>query len=512
MMAPVSASVRSTPSLGVGIVVAILSFPSWVLAADFSVEAETIGQGYQLRRFGDDGSSTLLDRRRLTQYLNIQGSRFIPDEWTGPRHDKNIIYFMSSIRFDTDFGSYLTGAPTGADRIHELPRPYSLDQFQLLYAVLGGTDMAGFIDFQIGRQIVFDSMDWFSFDGLDVKIKLPYWVAVEAWAGAEVRVDAPLASPIYEIDGTSPGSRDPATCLRLATMNTMPGCPLQEDQLAPMIGAAIESWGVQWLHSRLAYRRVSSDTAGHVAGDGLPASGVDEELLSYTLAGSFGPVKPFGGVRYNLMLGMWDEIDAGIRTTLKGWSLLGEYIYNAPTFDGDSIFNVFSTYPYNDVRGTLTSPTFGAWRVWGSAFGTFFNDEYDRDKAMGQRVTSPITKGYAGGILLGTRYAPSPRGYVRFDGYYDNGFGGRKGGADLSGRYMAVPDRVELEGRVTVINFQPDLQLQNDQHATSLGLQGGVRYAMAKGVDLHVLLEENNNRYYNYQLRALALLDLTFMR
>jgi hypothetical protein len=410
------------------------------------------------------------------------------------------------MRFDTDFGSYLTDAPTGEARIRELPRSLSVDQFQLLFAVVGGSDVFGFLDFQLGRQIVFDVMDFYSFDGIDVRVRLPWWVAVEASTGFEVRGESPLASPIYELDGTSPGSRDPATCLSVVVTPPPPGCRDQNGELAPMVALALESWGLQTFHGRLAFRRTFSDTADHHAGDGLPNSGVNEEKISYTVNASFGPLRPFGGLRYDLLLASWDQLEAGVRALVHGHSILAEYLYNAPVFDGDSIFNVFATTAYNDARGTYTTPELGAGlRLWGTGFYRRFGDEATR----GARVPDNAD---AYGVTAGGRMRVGGRGQLRVDGYYDDGFGGQRGGGDVGGRYTVVLDRLDVDGRLTLIHFAPDLQKQNNQEATSFGVQAGARYAMAQGVTLHLLIEENANRYYNSQLRALAMLDLGFLR
>jgi hypothetical protein len=184
----------------------------------------------------------------------------------------------------------------------------------------------------------------------------------------------------------------------------------------------------------------------------------------------------------------------------------GEYFYNAPTFDGDSIFNVFATYAYQDARLTYTAPELGPWHLWGSTFYRKFDDS---SATFG---VSPVTDSGAFGVAAGARYRISERGYTRVDLYYDDGFGGLRAGGDLSGRYQLAVDRLEVEGRLTLLRFEPDIERQKSFPSTSFGVQAGARYRMADGVRLHLLVEENNNAYYNYQLRAIALLDLTFLR
>ena len=53
-------------------------------------------------------------------------------------------------------------------------------------------------------------------------------------------------------------------------------------------------------------------------------------------------------------------------------------------------------------------------------------------------------------------------------------------------------------------------QRREENVVHSFGLQAGVRYALTRGVLMHVLLEDNVNRYYNSQLRLVALLDLSY--
>ena len=111
------------------------------------------------------------------------------------------------MRLDADFGGYLLGAPTGAAAIPELKQ----SQLDILYAYFGGRNVGGRLDFELGRQIHFDLVNFYAFDGADLLLHLSRLFAVEALAGTEVRGDLPLSSPIYELDGTSAGSRDPAT-------------------------------------------------------------------------------------------------------------------------------------------------------------------------------------------------------------------------------------------------------------------------------------------------------------
>jgi len=112
-------------------------------AYDFSVDLRTIGQGYQVRRFAADGSNELLSRRRLTQYMDLAVFDLAPPNWRGDEGDRNLFFFDASLRFDSDFGGYMLGRPTGSDEIHELQQ----SQLDILYAFLAVRNIVGRLDF-----------------------------------------------------------------------------------------------------------------------------------------------------------------------------------------------------------------------------------------------------------------------------------------------------------------------------------------------------------------------------
>ena len=64
-----------------------------------------------------DGSNELLSRRRLTQYMDLSVFDIAPARWRGDDGDRNVLYFDASLRFDSDFGGYMLGRPTGSDDI-----------------------------------------------------------------------------------------------------------------------------------------------------------------------------------------------------------------------------------------------------------------------------------------------------------------------------------------------------------------------------------------------------------
>jgi len=447
-------------------------------AYDFTVGLRTIGQGYQVRRFGADGNNELLSRRRLTQYMDLAVFDLAPTRWRGDDGDRNLLYFDASLRFDSDFGGYMLGRPTGSDEIQELKQ----SQLDILYMFLGGKNMGGRVDFELGRQIHFDLVDFFAFDGGDATVHVTRSFAVQAYAGTEVRGELPLSAPIYEIDGTSAGSRDPVT---------RPG---QASSLRPLVGAAVlggRDGGP--LTGRLAYRRVWSATEDRLPGE--PASGVNDEKLSATASANWrNRAYAAGGARLNLLLGEFDDLQllVKLRTLARQWLTL-EYSYLAPTFDGDSIWNVFASGAYSDLRAVYEVGIGTEVKAYARGFARFFT-----------------ASGQAGGGSIGATWRRG-RGLVRADGYFDGGYGGRKLGVDASAR-LAVKRTFELEGRLTGYQWRADLATEGagatNAGGVVFGAQAGGRWLLGQGVRLHLLAEDNVGTYYRSAFRGLAVVEV----
>src|SRR6266700_971977 len=335
--------------------ISTISSPAW--GYDFTVDVRTIGQGYQVRGYAPDGSNQLLSRRRLTQYLSLNVFDIEPERWKDPAGGRNNLFVDVSLRFDSDFGGFLLGRPRGDNEIRELQQ----NQVDVLYAVVGGRNLGGRIDFQLGRQIHYDLVDFFSYDGGDAIVRVHGPWLVEGFAGTEVRGEAPLASPVFQLDGASAGSRDPATR------------PEQANQLRPLVGGALAFDRGATFAARLAYRRVWSSTADRLPGE--PASGVNDEKLALTGSAAWRDrLFATWGVRYNILVAAFDDQQIGVRVRLTGRQFLSaEQAYLAPTFDGDSIWNIFSSGAYRDVRLAYEATLAQGLRARARVFVRFFS-------------------------------------------------------------------------------------------------------------------------------------------
>ncbi|RMH38894.1 MAG: hypothetical protein D6689_18380 [Deltaproteobacteria bacterium] len=519
--------------------------PAW--AYDFEVRALTVGQGYSLRWLRPVSGDSELARRRFTQSLSLSiwnigrpPRRLRYDTALDPGPD---VYVTAWLRIDHDFGSFTGGSlVVDANRYDAVDLIPELESSSLavdvLYAYAGVRGLAGVVDVAVGRQLAVDTLDWWSFDGATVRVHTPWRAAIEAFGGMRVRDASPVAAATLEPDGTAGGECPeyvegvaPGTGSWRPIDRPVPGggnpfeadfdrCP-QRDEWMPTFGAAIETDDLPVV-LRASYRRSVSRTPGLIGGAvtmgapdrGLypnergqaPGWGVNEERVSTSaryvrrLARGAGQVATFAAARYSLLHGLIDEALAGVQLQWGAHRLSPEYFYSYPTFDGDSIFNVFSTRPYHDARLTYelapdASALSGYVRGWLRAYGT-------EDAAPAGDGGGTALGAHAGG-----RYRASPWSYARLDLFWEDGYGGRRAGGFASARWR-LTGAWDVASRVSVVRF--DDELIERRRATSFGGQLGATYRIAPGIAAHATVEDNYNRLDRRQLRVLAVLDLAF--
>ncbi len=513
-------------------------------AYEFEVRARAIGQGSELRSIRLLGPDALLTRRRFTQTLELdiwdlagRLARGTLREVPPPRAPH---YFLSTyMRIDHDFGAWTTGElVVGSRLVDVLDRIPELDstalELQVLYGYVAAEGLAGgAIDVYVGRQLGIDTLDWWSMDGVKVRVHAAAHVAVEAFAGLRVRDASIAASATFEPDGTGSaecaeyvegqipgtGSWRPID-LSLATTgsdfeNDFERCP-QRDEWMPTFGAAIETHQTGPVWARLAYRRSMSPTVGVIGGpfrletrdvglypnedDQAPDWGVNEERLVASARVQWRrdglQLMPSAAVRYSLLHGVIDEAHAGASLRYGRHRLEPELYYHFPTFDGDSIFNVFSANAYRDARLTYDVSLSERWSSYVRGWLRRYDSEAPSELAA-----------VAGGAMAGARYRSSQALLARLDLFYDDGYGGQRLGGFATGRWR-LSERTNVSGRLSVVRSSDPLQQGPD--FTSLGAQAGASYRLNRGVLLHLVGEENHNRFYDSQLRLLGVLDLAF--
>ena len=532
---------------------ALVSSPGSGRAYEFEVNARTIGQGYRLRSFRLLGSDLVLGRSRFTQTLSLNlwdlgGHRKLlslhEPEPGGPRY-----YFSGYLRVDHDFGDWTVGELLydgrmfdAVDLVPELEA--SSLTLDLLYGYFAAEDLfGGLLDVRVGRQLSVDALDWWNMDGVSARVTTPWRMAVEGFGGLRVRDSSPLGAVAHELDGTSsaecaeyvegaapgsgswrpidravPGSTNPFT-------NDFDLCP-QRDELAPTFGGAIETEAMGPLFARISYRRTLSRTVGLIGPSnrfefedlGLypdeagqaPKWGINEERVAASVrsqlgfANRRGRLTSYAGMRYSLLHGLVDEGHAGFRVGYGAHSAEAEIYYSFPTFDGDSIFNVFSAEPYTDYRVTYDlKPRATRWRTYLRGWLRRYRSE-DADEAVGTVAASEL----ASGVQAGARYQARRNLLGRVDLFHEDGYGGRRSGGYGAARWR-LSRSVGLSGRLSMIDFDSDASLS--RHGLTVSADGGLSYVVnPEGVTLHLLVEESINRYYDDQFRVIAIVDLAF--
>jgi hypothetical protein len=237
-----------------------------------------------------------------------------------------------------------------------------------------------------------------------------------------------------------------------------------------------------------------------------PKWGVDEEVVAATmrgqrdLAGRRGRVAGYLGGRYSLLHGLADAAHAGARVGYRGHAAEAEVYYSYPTFEGDSIFNIFSRQPYVDYRLTYDlAPPGGAWR--GSLRGWL--REYDLEDPA-PAGSAPAT--VAAGVQLSAGYQAGRDLLARADLFHEDGYGGRRTGGFGAARWRLTPT-FGLSGRLGLVDFATDTSTA--RRSTSFSAEAGVSYVInPRGMTFHLLGEQLSHRYDPSQVRVIGVLDL----
>jgi len=513
-------------------------------AYEFWLRAQTIGQVYQLRDYRLIGPDLFLGRRRYTQTLALR--IWDVGDLAAARRESHLperglrISWQSYLRIDHDFGTYSSGRVTiplsvsvKRDALDVTPElGESVASLELLYGYL---ELTGLFDdrltVQVGRVLADDGWGTSGVDGAAAQLAVPNTpLTVSALAGLAVRASSPLGLSAYELDGTSG-----AACQELVEGPT-PGsgtwklidrnrqisnnrltsdfelCP-QRDVLQPTVGVALATRAIHGVAAELGYRRTWSSTAGVIGPvdrlmypdlglyPGLaPGSGVDEERLwarvhAALRAGELA-IAPYADVRYSLLHAAVDRADAGVRLERGKHSLEPSVEYFLPTFDGDSIFNVFSIEPTTDLR--LAYQRAGALAVRASGWLR----AYHHEDGLASR---------AGGADAGVERVFSPRWRGRVDALWDDGYGGRRIGGSAEAGWRPART-LWLRGRLITLAVARDDggtgTAARPRYVTSSAVVSST-WRLSDGVALHSILELDDDATH-LQYRAIGMFDFAF--
>ncbi len=482
-------------------------------AADAEITGDATGQFYDVR---SPTGETILERRRVTSTLGLAVYDIVPPD-PNDRGSPDIS-FRARVRYDADYGA--NPEEVDATNAAYFVPGFSRGPVDLMYAYLEGRRFFhGMLGWKVGRQYQTDVLGWWSFDGGDVKVTLPFYTQLEAYGGLEQRGGMPLSTSRYESDGIWRGNRsgfDPALYPQFQPAN-----------IAPALGVALESVGPTWIHGRLVYRRVyntgavgTSDFANYVYGPTiLDEARISSDRLGYAMDVDIGKVM---GVKGGVVYDFYDDRFTNIYASIDGYvakplTVSLDYDYYAPVFDADSIWNFFAGDPMNDVglrasvtpNDRLSMSAGGHVRIY--TVQTTTDNPYDSSaNAYSYNVSGWYPSNgnpFDGGGSLGVRYKWG-EGSANLRGAADTGDTGERVGGDVSGEEL-VEARYLFRGRVGV--WQWDDKLRPDRDATDFGYVLGVGYRFAPRCQAVFEWQHDINRLVGQRFRTMITVSVAVM-
>ena len=491
-----------------GAVAGLVSFAQPARAYETEVDASIAAQYYVLSSPWGDPE---MRRRRYTETLglsvwNIQGQ----DDPRGPR-----LSFQSRMRLDADFGQSSAertlGSPNYIPGLQEAP-------LDLMYAYLEGQRyFDGYVGFRLGRQYVFDTLGFWSFDGGLVTLSTPANLVFEGYAGFEQRGGGlpTFGTRRFEQQGVYRGDRYGYDAAYYPIF-------LDESRLAPAAGIAVEASGFGILHSRLSYRKVINRDQVNVspfldAGDGqwfLSGNRTSSERIGYSLRADSAKLGALNGsVVYDFYNQIFSEYAGSADAYLGSRVTLGaSFERYTPTFDGDSIFNWFSHSPTTSALGRAEVRFSRRLQATLSGGVRWFETE----GLSASYATNPDV-GKTGRLFdvsldAGGRYDYG-KGNVAVRGGGESGQRGHRLGADITGRQRFSP---RYDGMCVLSLWDWSDALRPDRDAMSFG------YVLGAGVTpgpnffarsrFGIELEHEMNRVVGQRFRGLLTLDLTVLK
>ena len=454
--------------------------PAAASATAFQIDARTEAQVSSVRawRQTDADNPIILPRRRLVQYLGLNGYEIIPKAPLG---------FESSIRVFADFG-----LPRGeANRVDGLRS----EDADLLFANLFYRGQN--LQFRLGRQLYTDVMDLIGFDGAWVRyifrFSKGFGIGAEAYAGLWVKAGSVLGSSVYQPDGIRESD-----LRRVAAMEAQPYAAL--DDIAPLVGAKIslvDLYGVSanigfrqsFLGGKTDIRRIGGDLKW-VGFFGLTVmAGVDYDML----------LGRFANVRW---LGRWDSNELSVQA---------EYIRASPVLSADSIFLYFAHAPRDGMRLRADYFPVGPLRVYAQGlidlYGTPLNAQY-MTPPLGVAALTP-----ADGVQSNLSYGASGGASARFGSFraaadltFKSGYNGRQIWFDLNGGYVPLVPTFTLEARLSVANVTDPVNQY--LKGTYIGAQVFASFALSRAGRLSAVVEANFGPATRSDLKVFALYDL----
>lgn len=421
-------------------IVCVASISTPARALDAEVEAATLGQFYGLRSIANEA----LDQTRFSQSLRVNLLNIAPE---------NKLYFVSHLRLDAN--AALSDSETAQIGVVS---DYQRATVALLVGYLAGRNLWKAIDFGLGRQLSIDALDYFVYDGLRVAVNTPWHFGIEALAGFQVRGNSPLGFSAFQPWGTLESESAGA---------------------APVFAVSAYARDVHFggyrTEGRATWRRVFN---GAIVEERVGAH--VEQMIARVFTVN-------AGATYNLVFDGFDEVAVGARTRFLDGRLqiAGEYFRAAPRFDADSIWNVFSTYASDDIRGKFTLEFSESLEIYLRALVRFFSNHVHAGDGIQDSTVSDT------GGALGGRYLSRTTGSLALElggeASFQTGWGGDRIATDAYAIVSAWQRRVLLQSRLTFVNVADDISTRRT--GNYFGFVLGATYRLLRGTSLGVIAE-----------------------
>jgi len=499
------------------LLVASVATVSVATAPAFAIEPEvtsdTSAQFYDVR---SPTGETIVARRRLTTTLGVSAFDLLGNQESDRKGREKLpeLTFRARLRYDPDYGP--GGGVDDPNSFANLVPGFSRGPVDLMYAYIEGRKFAGgWLGFKLGRQYIVDPLGWWSFDGGSVRVTTPFYLALEAYGGLEVRGGMPLSTPRFEQGGVWRGDRSGYDASLYPSF--------QPSQIAPALGVAAETTGFTWLHGRLSYRRVYNTGESTVSqfGSGLTPpvhydeTRISQERIGYSIDGTLPDV---GGARagfaYDLymakMASIFASVDAFVTRRL---TVSVDYDYYSPTYDADSIWNFFAGSPMNDIAARANwditddlsaSARFNLriFQTQTSSFNENSSPNIHTDADANDYPSSGATFDEGGYLSITQKQGENTHG-LRTNGNF--GKEGNRVGGDLFVNRV-YDARYLFEARASVWHW--DDRLREGRDATSYGAVAAVGYRIAPRSKILFEYQADVNRLVGIRNRGMIWLTL----
>ncbi len=483
-------------------------------AAVYSVGARTEAQAYQFRSWQgrpfDDPRK--ISRYRIVQYLDL-GAFDLTSSGAAERID-----FVTSLRLEHDFGF----DQDEQDLLDDAEQP----ELHLLFAYLQWRGaLNGLFDFRLGRQIRYDELEFYAFDGLDVHVHTPAYLGVGVFGGWQVKGTSVLGSSTFAPDGVRVSDRRRIRDGVTTDLASNPAAAIAYDYLdapSPIFGGRLVLESVRNVDAAVVYRRAMSNTSGEnveLLPEEVQGWQVDQEHAGAHLrVRLFDVLQLYGSADRDLFVERWAALRAGTRVEVIPYrfALTAEAQSYHPSFDADSIWNLFATGPRDEyeLRADLQV---GDFLFYGGPLLTVYNLDLRSSYADAAGVVEDGQSVLYGG-LGGFSSKPGVPWRVAADAFYLGGPSGERGDPDTLGREFwlngvvgrTFRDRYGLDLRLSLANVSdPNAAGLSDLWSVGAALLG--RLKLSEEATVTLVVEENVNRVTASDLRGYAVLDLRTM-